>query len=107
MPARGACRWGRERQELQTVILPGQEQVTPPPALELSGLGLSAELQCEVTLALSRPVTPENSVSWLCPDTSNVVKEGRLVMVEGEGVDISGEMMELLVIFTAVIGLFI
>lgn len=93
---------------MQTVILPGQVQDTPPPALELSGLGLSAELQCEVTLALRRPVTPETSVSWLCPDTSIVVKEGRLVMVEeGEGVDISGEMMELLVIFTAVIGLFI
>ena len=110
VPALAACRCGRDRQEEQTDIWPGQEQetVTPSLGLELSCLGISAELQWEVRLARSRPVTPENSVSWLWPDTSNMEKEGCLVRVEeGEGVDRSGEMMELFVIFTAVIGFLI
>ena len=55
-----------------------------------------AELQCEVTLALKRPVTPEISVSWLWQDKSSVVKDGDRVKV-GEGVDTSGEMREFFV----------
>ena len=101
VPALAAWRWGRDRQEPQTVIWPGQQQEIFSPGLGPAGDSVRpsrAELQREVTLARNSPVTPEISVSWLWQDTSSIVKDGDLVKV-GDGVEVfrSAVMMEFFV----------